>query len=78
MASLIKNDKIVPLPKETMMGAMAHYISTPNKSFVPMNANLGLFPELGYKHKKKERKMLYRDRSLEALKTFKEENAWII
>ena len=78
MASLIKNEKIVPLPKETMMGAMAHYISTPNKSFVPMNANLGLFPELGYKHKKKERKMLYRDRSLEALKTFKEENAWII
>jgi methylenetetrahydrofolate--tRNA-(uracil-5-)-methyltransferase len=78
MASLIKNDKIVPLPKETMMGAMAHYISTPNKSFVPMNANLGLFPELGYKHKKKERKMLYRDRALEALEGFKEENAWII
>jgi methylenetetrahydrofolate--tRNA-(uracil-5-)-methyltransferase len=78
MASLIKNNQIVPLPKETMMGAMAHYISTPNKSFVPMNANLGLFPELGYKHKKKERKMLYRDRSFEALKTFKEENAWII
>ncbi|AUD63513.1 methylenetetrahydrofolate--tRNA-(uracil(54)-C(5))-methyltransferase (FADH(2)-oxidizing) TrmFO [Tenericutes bacterium MO-XQ] len=78
MASLIKNDKIVPLPKETMMGAMAYYISTPNKSFVPMNANLGLFPELGYKHKKKERKMLYRDRSLEALKAFKEENDWII
>ena len=78
MASLIKNEKVVPLPKETMMGAMAHYISTPNKSFVPMNANLGLFPELGYKHKKKERKMLYRDRSLEALKAFKEENDWII
>jgi methylenetetrahydrofolate--tRNA-(uracil-5-)-methyltransferase len=78
LASLIKFEQLIPLPKETMMGAMAHYISSYNRSFVPMNANLGLFPELGYKHKKKERKMLYAERSLKHLQAFKEENAWII
>jgi len=61
-----------PLPKETMMGAMASYISTPNQSFVPMNANLGLFPQLDYKHAKKMRKELYVKRSMEALSSYKE------
>ena len=61
-----------------MMGAMAHYISSYNRQFVPMNANLGLFPELGYKHKKKERKMLYAERSMKHLEAFKEANLWII
>ena len=69
----IKNHELKPFPRETMMGAMANYISTSNKSFVPMNANLGLFPELGYKHSKKMRKELYANRSLEALKLFKED-----
>ena len=78
MTSYIKEKKIRPLPIETMMGAMANYISTPNQSFVPMNANLGLVPELGYKHKKKERKMLYRDRAIKALNEYREENDWII
>lgn len=76
LVSLLKHDKLCPLPVNTMMGAMAHYISTYNRSFVPMNANLGLLPELGYKHKKKERKMLYAERALKELEEFKEENAW--
>ncbi len=73
MARVLKGDVIKPLPRETMMGAMAHYIATPNVSFVPMNANLGLFPSLGFKHSKKERKALYAKRSLEALKAYLEE-----
>ena len=72
MAYYIKHQRINPLPKETMMGAMAAYISTPNKSFVPMNANLGLFPQLDFKHSKKMRKELYANRSLEALSRYKE------
>jgi methylenetetrahydrofolate--tRNA-(uracil-5-)-methyltransferase len=63
----LKNKKLKPLPIETMMGAMAHYIATPNRSFVPMNANLGLLPPLPFKHHKKERKALYYKRSQEAL-----------
>ena len=72
MYHYLTKQSILPLPKETMMGAMASYISTPNKSFVPMNANLGLFPPLDFKHSKKLRKELYAKRSLDALKAYKE------
>lgn len=74
IASLIKNDKLVPLPEETMMGSMARYVSTPNHSFVPMNANFGIIKELELKHRKKERKELYVKRSLESLNNYKEDN----
>jgi methylenetetrahydrofolate--tRNA-(uracil-5-)-methyltransferase len=73
MRLLINNQELKPLPIQTMMGAMASYISTTNKSFVPMNANLGLLPALEFKHSKKMRKELYAKRALEALKLFKEE-----
>ncbi|MFH0766721.1 MAG: methylenetetrahydrofolate--tRNA-(uracil(54)-C(5))-methyltransferase (FADH(2)-oxidizing) TrmFO [Bacillota bacterium] len=69
---LIKTNALKPFPKETMMGAMANYISTSNPSFVPMNANLGLFPPLDFKHSKKMRKELYATRSLDALAQYKE------
>lgn len=68
----LKKGILKPFPKETMMGAMAHYISTPNQSFVPMNANLGLLPALDHKHKKKDRKSLYAERALAALTEFME------
>lgn len=40
-----KQNKII-FPKETIIGALAGYISTPNKNFQPMNANFGILPEL--------------------------------
>ena len=61
-----------PLPIDTMMGAMAKYISTPNQSFVPMNANWGLVPPFDMKHKKKSRKLMYAERALASLKTYRE------
>ncbi|WP_162140276.1 methylenetetrahydrofolate--tRNA-(uracil(54)-C(5))-methyltransferase (FADH(2)-oxidizing) TrmFO [Haploplasma axanthum] len=74
MASLVNENKLVPFPNETMMGSLAKYVSTPNKSFVPMHANFGIIPELNYKHKKKERKEIYARRANDALLKFKEEN----
>jgi methylenetetrahydrofolate--tRNA-(uracil-5-)-methyltransferase len=70
---LIDKKELKPLPIDTMIGAMARYISTPNRQFVPMNANLGLFLPLDIRHKKKERKELYVKRSIEALKLYMEE-----
>ncbi|MDL2292048.1 methylenetetrahydrofolate--tRNA-(uracil(54)-C(5))-methyltransferase (FADH(2)-oxidizing) TrmFO [Acholeplasma sp. OttesenSCG-928-E16] len=67
-----KKGFIKPLPKETMLGAMANFIGTPNNNFVPMNANFGLIPELSFKHKKKERKELYSKRALKKLNEYKE------
>ena len=34
------------LPKETVIGALADYISTENEKFQPMNANFGILPQL--------------------------------
>ena len=73
LTQIIKHREPTPLPIESMMGAMARYVSTTNQSFVPMNANLGLLPELGYKHSKKERKALYAKRALLHLEAYKKE-----
>jgi methylenetetrahydrofolate--tRNA-(uracil-5-)-methyltransferase len=66
----------VPFPEETVMGAMASYISTANKSFVPMNANFGLMPELQGRMPKKARKEAHRKRSSQALKGFMDVIGW--
>jgi methylenetetrahydrofolate--tRNA-(uracil-5-)-methyltransferase len=55
---------------------MASYISTANKSFVPMNANFGLMPELQGRMPKKARKEAHRKRSREALKAYMDVIGW--
>lgn len=74
MARKVNNQELLKFPTETMMGSLANYISSPNENFVPMNANYGIVPELGFKHGKKERKMLYGKRGLEKMKEFIETN----
>ena len=50
---------------------MVNYIThTSSTNFQPMNANFGLLPELGFKHKKKDRKMLYSERALKSMEDF--------
>lgn len=71
MLKMLKGEALKPLPAETMMGAMVNYIThTSSVNFQPMNANFGLLPELGYKHKKKDRKMLYSQRALKAMEDY--------
>ena len=56
-------------PKETMIGALANYISSPKDNFEPMNANFGILPDL--EEKIKDKKIKYgklADRSLEKIK----------
>ena len=59
-------------PQETAMGSMAHYItSTNSKNFQPMNANFGLFPDLGRKIKsKQERAEAHAERALQTIRNF--------
>ncbi len=57
-------------PDETMMGAMAAYISDPSlRAFSPMNANFGLIRPLDYRVKgKKEKYLKYAERSLDVMR----------
>ena len=57
-------------PKETMIGALADYISSPNERFQPMNANYGILPALDEKIKNKlERYEKLSNRALDFIKS---------
>ena len=65
--SALEKESPVTFSPETMIGAMAAYISDRNViHFAPMNANFGLVAPLGYKvkGKKKEKNMAYAERAL--------------
>lgn len=49
-----KNEEPLIFPEETMIGALAKYISTPNDKFQPMNANFGILPQLPERIKDKK------------------------
>ena len=46
----------VTFSEKTVIGALAHYIASPNKNFQPMNANFGILPELEEKIKDKKKR----------------------
>ena len=67
-----KNETQIEFPKDTMIGALAKYISTENIRFQPMNANFGIVPELD--EKIKDKKLKYEklaDRAIASLKNKK-------
>ncbi|MCO7126005.1 FADH(2)-oxidizing methylenetetrahydrofolate--tRNA-(uracil(54)-C(5))-methyltransferase TrmFO [Sporolactobacillus shoreicorticis] len=69
-AKLYLDKNPVTFPEETVIGSMAHYITTTSsKNFQPMNANFGLLPPLTERVKdKKLRAEHYASRALELLR----------
>ena len=59
----------IDFPRETALGALAHYVSdTTVVNFQPMNVNFGIIPPLGYKVKgKRNKNAALSQRALEAL-----------
>lgn len=73
-AALIAQGKEpVIFPEETMMGAMAHYITHASpKHFQPINANFGVIPRLEKRiREKRERNLALSQRALTVLEEFK-------
>ena len=63
------NKDLKTFSEETVIGALAKYISSSNKRFQPMNANFGILPPLEKNIKdKKERYKQMADRSLQNFK----------
>ena len=70
-ANKINGEKEFILPKETMTGCLADYISTEQENFQPMNANFGIIPPL--ENKVKDKKLRYEQfakRSLNCIEKF--------
>lgn len=64
------------LPRETMLGALARYISDETvTNFQPMGANMGILPDIGVRIKdKQQRYQAVADRALEAFEKYCSEN----
>jgi len=71
-ARVLLGEEPIVFPHETAIGSMARYITTANsKNFQPMNANFGLFPELGKKiRNKQDRNEQHAKRALETIQNF--------
>lgn len=71
-ANLILDEELIVFPHETAIGSMARYITTANpKNFQPMNANFGLFKELGKKIRNKQaRNEALANKALETIQNF--------
>lgn len=73
-ALLAQGKEPIVFPEETMMGAMAYYITHANKkNFQPINANFGIVRPLGKRIRdKRERNLELSKRALETLARFKD------
>ncbi len=76
-AAMLAGKEPEPLPLETMIGALAGYVSFPSDGFQPMNANYGLLPPLDKEERDKtKRKQSYYDRSIASLRKYLEKRLW--
>ena len=62
----LKKEEKVIFPKETVIGALTNYVSSPNEKFQPMNANFGILPPL--EEKIKDKKKRYEEMAKNSLK----------
>ncbi len=69
-ASVLEGKQLQPPPATTAIGALLHYITSPESAdnFQPMNINFGILEPLPVKKmKKKEKHLLYVQRASQAL-----------
>ena len=60
-----------PIPRETSIGSLLEYISTPGKTaFQPMNINFGLFPKVEGKMGKEKKRRLIAQRALGSISAY--------
>ena len=59
MAHLLNGEPLLELPKETMLGALTHYITdSEHKDFQPINSNWGIVPPVELPKKERKNKKL--------------------
>ena len=72
----LQGGELPPPPAATMCGALLDYITTPNKDFQPMGANMGILPrteEINAIRDKRERYMALSQNAQDAMRAWTEE-----
>lgn len=75
MAKYLKDEELLVLPKENMLGALCAYISDPaHEKFQPINSNWGIVPPIELPKKERKNKKLKNEllanRSIDAISNF--------
>ena len=74
MSRYLTGKKLLELPKQTMLGALVHYITQADmRDFQPMKANFGILPSINGKGKR-ERAKLYAQQAKTSLEIYLSEN----
>ncbi len=72
MAKLINNEELLNLKNDTMIGALANYISSANPdNFQPMNINFGIV-KANAEYKKRERREMLAKQALDIIANLKD------
>ncbi|WP_249030477.1 methylenetetrahydrofolate--tRNA-(uracil(54)-C(5))-methyltransferase (FADH(2)-oxidizing) TrmFO [Tannockella kyphosi] len=75
MVRLLEGKELLEFPRETVMGALSHYITNASQEdFQPMKANFGILPDLAVRVKKKLRKEEYAKRAIDCMELYVKEN----
>lgn len=75
MAKYLNGEPLLELPKDTMLGALTHYITNPeHENFQPINSNWGIVPPVELPKKERKNKklkgQLMSDRAISSLKDY--------
>ena len=75
MAKYLNGEPLLELPKDTMLGALTHYITNPeHENFQPINSNWGIVPPVELPKKERKNKklkgQLMSDRAISSLKAY--------
>ena len=75
-----RGERLAPLPKDSMVGALMEYVHTPNMDFQPMNANMGVLPSIpirlrGRKARRKARNEALSAAAVAAMRSWRADNS---
>ena len=74
----LEGKQLPPPPADTMCGALVQYLTTENKNFQPMGANMGILPPLPAETRPRDKRLRYMAQAERAVASFQhwlDENA---
>lgn len=80
VAAELAGEPAVVFPAETAIGSLVRYVTTPQKSFAPMNATWGILPPLpegGPRRDKRERARAHLERARAAREAYLSSHPWL-